>query len=120
MHAHKCVKLGTAQVRQISKCCASQNIDFSEYSQFLGNTTTQNCLARLLPLWKNSFPRSVKEAESEKNRGDAFTWTCTLEARIGALASMAIFAKRCTALMNDEIARKMVHAVECSLMTVSQ
>ena len=29
---------------------------------------------RMLLLWRNSFPRSAKELESEKARGDAFTW----------------------------------------------
>lgn len=28
----------------------------------------------MLLLWRNSFPRSSKELESEKARGDAFTW----------------------------------------------
>lgn len=28
----------------------------------------------MLLLWRNSFPRSNKELESEKARGDAFTW----------------------------------------------
>lgn len=31
-------------------------------------------LPRMLLLWRNSFPRSNKELESEKARGDAFTW----------------------------------------------
>ncbi|MCP9264667.1 HTR5B [Dirofilaria immitis] len=32
----------------------------------LGGTTVQDCIGRLLPLWKSSFPRSAKEAEAEK------------------------------------------------------
>ena len=43
-------------------------------------------LSRLLLLWRNAFPRSTKELESEKMRGDAFTWQVTLEGRAGALA----------------------------------
>lgn len=39
----------------------------------------------MLLLWRNAFPRSNKELESEKVRGDAFTWQVTLEARAGAL-----------------------------------
>lgn len=31
------------------------------------------------------FPRSPKELEAEKARGDAFTWQVTLEGRAGAL-----------------------------------
>lgn len=43
-------------------------------------------LPRMLLMWKNTFPRSSKELESEKARGDAFTWQVTFEARAGALA----------------------------------
>jgi hypothetical protein len=39
----------------------------------------------MLLLWRNAFPRSAKELESEKARGDAFTWQVTLEGRAGAL-----------------------------------
>lgn len=39
----------------------------------------------MLLLWRNAFPRSTKELESEKARGDAFTWQVTLEGRAGAL-----------------------------------
>jgi len=42
-------------------------------------------LPRMLLLWRNAFPRSAKELESEKARGDAFTWQVTLEGRAGAL-----------------------------------
>lgn len=77
-------------------------------------------MGRLLPLWKSSFPRSAKEAEAEKNRGDAFTWLCTLEARVGALTSMAMFVEYCPNLMTDHAIRTIVQAVECSLVTISQ
>lgn len=43
-------------------------------------------LPRMMLLWKNSFPRSNKELEQERHRGDAFTWQVTLEGRAGALA----------------------------------
>ncbi len=42
-------------------------------------------------LWRNAFPRSQKELESEKARGDAFTWRISLEARAGAMASIHAF-----------------------------
>ena len=45
----------------------------------------RNHLPRMLLLWRNAFPRSTKELESEKARGDAFTWQVTLEGRAGAL-----------------------------------
>ncbi|EJD76264.1 HEAT repeat containing 5B [Loa loa] len=85
----------------------------------LDGTTVHNCIGRLLPLWKSSFPRSTKEAEAEKNRGDAFTWLCTLEARAGALTSMAMFVEYCPNLMTDHTIRTIVQAVECSLVTIS-
>jgi len=43
----------------------------------------------MLLLWKNAFPRSVKELEAEKARGDGFTWQITLEGRAGALAGQS-------------------------------
>lgn len=52
----------------------------------LGPPVVRGLLPRLLLLWKNSFPRSSKELESEKSRGDAFTWQMTLEGRAGALS----------------------------------
>ncbi|OZC08270.1 hypothetical protein X798_04749 [Onchocerca flexuosa] len=85
----------------------------------LDGISVQDCIGRLLPLWKSSFPRSAKEAEAEKNRGDAFTWLCTLEARAGALASMAMFVEYCPNLMTDHIIKTIVQAVECSLVTIS-
>lgn len=44
----------------------------------------------MLLLWKNAFPRSHKELEAEKQRGDSFTWQVTLEARSGALGGRSI------------------------------
>ncbi|KPJ17935.1 HEAT repeat-containing protein 5B [Papilio machaon] len=40
----------------------------------LGVPVVRGLLPRMLLLWRNSFPRSAKELESEKARGDAFTW----------------------------------------------
>ena len=48
----------------------------------------KNHLPRMLLLWRNAFPRSTKELESEKIRGDSFTWQVTLEARAGALGGI--------------------------------
>lgn len=46
----------------------------------------------MLLLWRNVFPRSQKELEAEKARGDNFTWQVTLEGRAGALCG-----KKCAA-----------------------
>lgn len=40
----------------------------------LGNSVVKSLLPRMLLLWRNSFPKSAKELESEKARGDVFTW----------------------------------------------
>lgn len=54
----------------------------------LGPSVVKHHLPRLLLLWKNAFPRSAKEAEAEKQRGDQFTWQVTMEARAGALCGI--------------------------------
>lgn len=41
---------------------------------YIGVSVVRGLLPRMLLLWRNSFPRSSKELESEKARGDAFTW----------------------------------------------
>ena len=40
----------------------------------LGIPVVKPCLSRLMLIWKNAFPRSTKELESETERGDLFTW----------------------------------------------
>lgn len=40
----------------------------------LGNSVVKSLLPRMLLLWRNSFPKTAKELESEKARGDVFTW----------------------------------------------
>ena len=57
----------------------------------LGGCVVKGLLPRMMLLWRNAFPRNVKELESEKARGDGFTWKISLEARAGALASIHSF-----------------------------
>lgn len=52
---------------------------------FTGPAVVQHHLPRMLLLWKCIFPSSPKDLETEKTRGDAFTWQVTLEGRAGAL-----------------------------------
>ena len=40
----------------------------------LGPPVVKSNLSRLMLIWKNAFPRSTKELESETERGDLFTW----------------------------------------------
>ena len=57
----------------------------------LGPAVVKGLLPRMMLLWRNAFPRSNREFDSEKARGDAFTWKVSLEARAGALAAMHSF-----------------------------
>ena len=57
----------------------------------LGSGVVKGLLPRMMLLWRNAFPRTAKELESEKARGDGFTWKISIEARAGALASMHSF-----------------------------
>uniref|UniRef100_A0A8C7A6L7 HEAT repeat-containing protein 5A n=1 Tax=Neovison vison TaxID=452646 RepID=A0A8C7A6L7_NEOVI len=57
----------------------------------LGPAVVSHHLARLLLLWKCVFPLSPKDLETEKSRGDSFTWQVTLEGRAGALCGRYTF-----------------------------
>ena len=50
-------------------------------------------LPKMLLLWRNVFPRSQKELEAEKARGDSFSWQVTLEGRAGALCGTGTSAQ---------------------------
>ncbi|KOC63073.1 HEAT repeat-containing protein 5B [Habropoda laboriosa] len=81
----------------------------------LGTAVVKGLLPRMLLLWRNSFPRSNKELESEKARGDAFTWQVTLEGRAGALSAMHSFLLHCPELLNDDITRRLLTPIESAL-----
>ncbi len=81
----------------------------------LGHSGVKGLLPRLLLLWKNSFPRNTKELDSEKARGDAFTWQITLENRAGALAAMASFLACCPKLVTDDIRRRLLTPIESAI-----
>ncbi|KAJ9574541.1 hypothetical protein L9F63_008280 [Diploptera punctata] len=81
----------------------------------LGVPVVRGLLPRMLLLWRNSFPRSNKELESEKARGDAFTWQVTLEGRAGALSAMHSFVQNCPELVTDDIIRRLLTPVESAL-----
>ncbi|KAJ9598858.1 hypothetical protein L9F63_026608, partial [Diploptera punctata] len=86
----------------------------------LGVPVVRGLLPRMLLLWRNSFPRSNKELESEKARGDAFTWQVTLEGRAGALSAMHSFVQNCPELVTDDIIRRLLTLLSlhspCSLI----
>ncbi|KAF4530054.1 hypothetical protein B566_EDAN016404, partial [Ephemera danica] len=78
----------------------------------LGGAVVRGLLPRMLLLWRNSFPRSTKELESEKARGDAFTWQVTLEGRAGALAAMRSLLQHCPELATEEVTRRLLTPIE--------
>ena len=77
-------------------------------------------LPRMLLLWRNAFPRSTKELESEKARGDAFTWQVTLEGRAGALGAMHSFILNCPELVTEDVTRRLLPPLECALTMTAQ
>lgn len=85
----------------------------------LGVPVVRGLLPRMLLLWRNSFPRSNKELESEKARGDAFTWQVTLEARAGALSAMQSFLQNCPELVNEDLIRRLLTPVESALVMLT-
>ncbi|KAB7498931.1 HEAT repeat-containing protein 5B [Armadillidium nasatum] len=85
----------------------------------LGVGVVRGLLPRMLLLWKNSFPRSSKEIESEKARGDAFTWQITLEGRAGALASIHSFLLFCPELAGDDTIRRLLSPIEAAVHMLS-
>ncbi|KAJ8983315.1 hypothetical protein NQ317_010853 [Molorchus minor] len=89
---------------------ASQNSRLS-----LNRTHAGGLLPRMLLLWRNSFPRSAKELESEKARGDIFTWQVTLEGRAGALSAMHSFLQNCPELINEDTTRRLLTPIESAL-----
>ncbi|XP_064600027.1 HEAT repeat-containing protein 5B-like isoform X2 [Liolophura sinensis] len=85
----------------------------------LGAPVVKSHLPRMLLLWRNAFPRSTKELESEKVRGDAFTWQVTLEGRAGALAAMQSFLLYCRELVTEDVIRRLLVTLECALTMFS-
>jgi hypothetical protein len=109
----------------------------------LGNSVVKSLLPRMLLLWRNSFPKSAKELESEKARGDAFTWQViilvllfnsvydyylcliiafqvTLEGRAGALSSIHSFLLHCPDLVSDEIVTRLLIPIESALAMMTK
>ena len=85
----------------------------------LGTSLVRSLLARLLLLWKNSFPLNAKELESEKKRGNALTWQVTLENRAGALAAMTNFISNNRSLVTDDVVRRLLVPVEAGILMLT-
>lgn len=86
----------------------------------LGVSVVRGLLPRMLLLWRNSFPRSAKELDSEKARGDAFTWQVTLEGRAGALSAIHSFLVNCSELVNEDIIRRLLTPIESALAMLTK
>lgn len=74
-------------------------------------------LPKMLLLWRNVFPRSQKELEAEKARGDSFTWQVTLEGRAGALCgkeNTLLFTVTCSVMSADTVLTKTPLSFICS------
>ncbi|XP_043232384.1 HEAT repeat-containing protein 5B-like isoform X2 [Amphibalanus amphitrite] len=81
----------------------------------LGHPVVRGLLPRMLLLWRNAFPRSSKELDSEKARGDAFTWQVTLEGRAGALAAMQSLLQHCPELVTEDQVRRLLVPLEAAI-----
>ncbi|TWW78668.1 HEAT repeat-containing protein 5B [Takifugu flavidus] len=85
----------------------------------LGPSLVRYHLPKMLLLWRNVFPRSPKELEAEKARGDAFTWQVTLEGRAGALCAMRSFVAHCPELLTEDVIRRLMTPIECAMTMMS-
>ncbi len=75
----------------------------------------------MMLLWRNAFPRSPKELESEKARGDAFTWKVSLEARAGAMGAIHAFLLFYPSeMLNEDTLRRLTVPVEACLNLCAQ
>lgn len=85
----------------------------------LGPSLVRYHLPKMLLLWRNVFPRSQKELEAEKARGDSFTWQVTLEGRAGALCAMRSFVAHCPELLTEDVIRRLMTPIECAMTMMS-
>uniref|UniRef100_A0A8C5EVP5 HEAT repeat-containing protein 5B n=1 Tax=Gouania willdenowi TaxID=441366 RepID=A0A8C5EVP5_GOUWI len=84
----------------------------------LGSSLVRYHLPKMLLLWRNVFPRSPKELEAEKARGDSFTWQVTLEGRAGALCAMRSFVAHCPELLTEDVIRRLMTPIECAMTMI--
>uniref|UniRef100_A0A8C3QKU5 HEAT repeat-containing protein 5A n=1 Tax=Cyanoderma ruficeps TaxID=181631 RepID=A0A8C3QKU5_9PASS len=86
----------------------------------LGPAVVQHHLPRMLLLWKCIFPSSPKDLETEKTRGDAFTWQVTLEGRAGALCAIKSFVSHCAGLLTDEVVQRLLPPLPSAVDLLTQ
>uniref|UniRef100_A0A663ME58 HEAT repeat-containing protein 5A n=1 Tax=Athene cunicularia TaxID=194338 RepID=A0A663ME58_ATHCN len=86
----------------------------------LGPAVVQHHLPRVLLLWKCIFPSSPKDLETEKTRGDLFTWQVTLEGRAGALCAIKSFVSHCAGLLTDEVVQRLLPPLPSAVDLLTQ
>ncbi|KAF5925805.1 hypothetical protein HPG69_002256 [Diceros bicornis minor] len=86
----------------------------------LGPAVVSHHLARVLLLWKCVFPVSPKDLETEKSRGDSFTWQVTLEGRAGALCAIKSFISHCGDLLTEEVIQRLLPPLPCAVDLLTQ
>ncbi|XP_006835427.1 PREDICTED: HEAT repeat-containing protein 5A [Chrysochloris asiatica] len=86
----------------------------------LGPAVVSHHLARVLLLWKCVFPVSPKDLETEKSRGDSFTWQVTLEGRAGALCAIKSFVSYCGELLTEEVIQHLLPPLPCAVDFLTQ
>ncbi|XP_030787197.1 HEAT repeat-containing protein 5A isoform X2 [Rhinopithecus roxellana] len=86
----------------------------------LGPAVVSHHLARVLLLWKCVFPASPKDLETEKSRGDSFTWQVTLEGRAGALCAIKSFVSHCGDLLTEEVIQRLLPPLPCAVDLLTQ
>ena len=100
-------------IKILTCTAASRDVD-------AGPSVVKQHLPRMLLLWRNAFPRSSKELEAEKSRGDSFTWQVQLEGRSGALGAMHSFVLHCPELVTEDVTRRLLPPLECALTMTAQ
>ncbi|XP_069494576.1 HEAT repeat-containing protein 5A isoform X2 [Ambystoma mexicanum] len=107
-------------------CCAAQNNRLSiqrtqagwmliSALMTLGPNVVQQHLGRVLLLWRCVFPLSAKDLETERSRGDSFTWQVTLEGRAGALCAIKSFLLCCGDLLTEDVLQKLLPPLPCAV-----
>ncbi|XP_074886420.1 HEAT repeat-containing protein 5A isoform X2 [Buteo buteo] len=86
----------------------------------LGPAVVQHHLPRMLLLWKCIFPSCPKDLETEKTRGDSFTWQVTLEGRAGALCAIKSFVSHCAGLLTDEVVQRLLPPLPSAVDLLTQ
>ncbi|XP_073751136.1 HEAT repeat-containing protein 5A isoform X5 [Callorhinus ursinus] len=86
----------------------------------LGPAVVSHHLGRVLLLWKCVFPVSPKDLETEKSRGDSFTWQVTLEGRAGALCAIKSFVSHSGDLLTEEVIQHLLPPLPCAVDLLTQ